>query len=110
MPQYSPLLALQPELPPPSATPERRRRQDDRGLRTGETRRKALIDAAQAGEEVDISNGDAGSVQLVPRLAPAAPQASAPLRPGRLRGKVKTTPVGSAVRTIRPRKATCSDT
>jgi hypothetical protein len=92
MPQYSPLLALQPELPPPSATPERRKRQDDGGLRTGETRRKALIDAAQAGEEADISNGDAGSIQLVPCQAPSAPQASAPRRPGRLRGKIKTHP------------------
>jgi len=58
-------------------------------LHDAETRLKALIDAAQAGEEVYISNGDAGSVLLVPCQAPAATQPSAPRRPGRLRGKIR---------------------
>jgi antitoxin (DNA-binding transcriptional repressor) of toxin-antitoxin stability system len=58
-------------------------------IQEAETRLKALIDAAQAGEDVYISNGEAGIVQLVPCQAPTATQTGAPRRPGRLRGKIR---------------------
>ncbi len=58
-------------------------------VQDAETRLKALMDAAQAGEDVFISNGEAGIVQLVPCQAPTLAQTGAPRRPGRLRGRIR---------------------